>query len=85
MYGFTDTNQSELHGVFILLHKMFRYLPLCIQLYETCLICHAGVWRDENVSLEYVKRDSTLPRVKCRKSIFKFVPISTKHRFDEND
>eukprot|EP00944_MAST-04C_sp_MAST-4C-sp1_P007630 g7630.t1 len=55
MYGFTDTNQSALHGVFILLRKMFRNLPLCVQLYETCLICHAGVWRDENVSLEYVK------------------------------
>ena len=51
----TTENQATLHKLFVSLHELFHFLPLCIQLYEKCLICHSGIWRDERIDLESVK------------------------------
>jgi hypothetical protein len=55
VYTPSNENQAILHQLFVSLHELFQHLPLCIKLYETCLICHSGVWRDERVDIDSLK------------------------------
>eukprot|EP00943_MAST-04B_sp_MAST-4B-sp1_P005199 g5199.t1 len=55
IYTPSNENQAVLHQLFVSLHELFHHLPLCIKLYETCLICHSGVWRDERVDIDSLK------------------------------
>ena len=55
VYAPSSKNQSTLQKLFISLHELFRCLPLCVQLYKKCLICHGGLWRDVHIDLETVR------------------------------